>query len=174
MHNIPFFRQFLSIDYILSAQTDIKAGKPVSGETLLGAIEQSIQQQLPDCVRDIVRRALVPAVKTRGRPMKFGALLDFALEKVDGRYPALLRFEQRKKDRLLKTGKGVSKGDYSPSLRAYDRLLRHMKDAFGPMTPEALRNQHSAWRNGRYHASDNHIDSEDFEAEIESRFPIPQ
>jgi hypothetical protein len=171
MPNTPFSRQVLPIDYLLSAQTDIKAGKPVSGETLLCVIEQNIQEQLPDTVRDIVRRALIPAMKTRGRPMKFGALLDFALEKVDVRYPALLRYEQQKKDRLLRTGKGVSKGDYSPSLLAYDRLLRHMKDAFGPMTPEALRNMHSAWRNGRFHSSDNQTDSEDFEAEIERRFP---
>ena len=46
MPNTPFSSQFLPIDYLLSAQTDIKAGKPVAGEALLGAIEQRIQQQL--------------------------------------------------------------------------------------------------------------------------------
>jgi len=173
MPKIPFSSQVLPIDYLSWAQTDIKAGKPVSGETLLGVIEQSIQQQLPDTVRDIVGRALIPAVKTRGRPIKFGALLDFALEKVDVRYPALLRYEQRKKDRLLKSGKGVARGDYSPSLLAYERLLRHMKYEFGPKTPEALRNMHSAWRNGRFHSQENCTDSEDYDAEIELLFPAP-
>lgn len=174
MSKIPFADQILPVDYLLSVRTNIQAGKPVSGDDLLHMIEQCMRRALPESVRSIVRLALIPAVKTRGRPMKFGALLDLALEKVELRYPALLRYEQRKKDRLLQTGKGISKGDYSPSLLAYDRLLRHMKDAFGPMTPEALRNMHSAWRNGHFHASDNQIDSEDFEAEIESRFPTTQ
>jgi hypothetical protein len=111
MPKIPFSRQILPIDYLSSAQADIKAGKPVSGDALLGAIEQSIQQQLPDAVREIVSRALIPAVKTRGRPTKFGASLDLALDRVHARYPALLRYEQRNKDR----GNGVSKG--SSSLR---------------------------------------------------------
>ena len=162
MSKIPFADQIQPVDYLLSARTNIQAGKPVSGDDLLHMIEQCMRQALPESARNIVRLALIPAVKTRGRPMKFGALLDLALEKVDRRYPALLRYEQRKKDRLLKSGKGISKGDYSPSLRAYDRLLRHMKDEFDPITPEALRNMHSAWRNGRFHASDNQIDSAGF------------
>jgi len=174
MSKIPFADQILPVDYLLSVRTNIQAGKPVSGDDLLHMIEQCMRQALPESARSIVRLALIPAVKTRGRPIKFGAALDLALETVDRRYPALLRHEQRKKDRLLKTGKGVSKSDYSPSLLAYDRLHRHMKDAFGPMTPEALRNMHSAWRKGYLHASGNQIDSEDFEAEIDSRFPTPQ
>jgi hypothetical protein len=109
-------------------------------------------------------------VKTRGRPSKFGASLDLALEKVDQRYPALLRYEQRKKDRLLKSGKAVLKGG-SPSLLAYARLLRHMKDEFGPMTREALSNKHSAWRNGNFHSAENHVDFEGYDAEIERLFP---
>jgi hypothetical protein len=61
---------------------------------------------------EIVRRAIIPAVKTRGRPSRFGASLDLALEKVDERYPALLRYEKRKrkKHRLLKSGKVAQKG----------------------------------------------------------------
>jgi hypothetical protein len=138
MSKIPFADQILPTDYLLSAQTNIEAGKPVSGEDLLLAIEQSIQQQLPETVRNIVRRAIIPAVKTRGRPSKFGASLDLALEKVDQRYPALLRYEKRKKHDLLQSGKAALKGD-SSSMFAYGRLLQHMKDDFGPMTWEALR-----------------------------------
>jgi hypothetical protein len=170
MSKIPFADQILPTDYLLSAQTNIEAGKPVSGEDLLLAIEQSIQQRLPEAVRNVVRRAIIPAVKVRGRPSKFGASLDLALEKVDQRYPALRRYEERKKARFLKSGKAALKGE-SPSLLAYARLVWHMKDEFGPMTREALKNMHSEWRSGRFHSAENDIDSEDFEAEIERTYP---
>ena len=173
MSKIPFADQILPTDYLLSAQTNIEACKPVSGEDLLLAIEQSIQQRLSEAVSNVVRRAIIPAVKVRGRPSKFGASLDLALEKLDQRYPALLRYEQRKKDRLLKSGKAAQKGD-SPSILAYERLLRHMKDEF-PMSWEALKNMHSAWRNGHFHSAENHVDSEDHDAEIERLFPaVPE
>jgi hypothetical protein len=37
----------------------------------------------------------------------------------------------------------------------------------------ALRNKHSQWKNGRFHPLDNHVDSEDFDAEIDRQFPAP-
>jgi len=126
--------QKLPPDHLAFVQTSIAAGDGVAGDDLLLAIEQSIQQPLSEVVRKIVGLAIIPAVKTRGRPPKFGVLLDLALDKVDHRYPALLRYEKRKKKRLLKSGEVLQKGD-SPSMLAYERLLRHMKDDFGPMTP---------------------------------------
>jgi hypothetical protein len=168
MSKVPFRDQILPIDYLLSAQTNIKAGKSISGDDLLRMIDQCSYKPLPEAARDVLRRAIVPAVKARGRPSKFGAALDIALDKVDKRYPALLRHEQRKKNRLLKSGKVAQKGD-SPSLLAYERLLRHMKDEFGPMTPEGFKNMHSAWRTGRFHPND--TDSDDFDAEIDRLFP---
>jgi hypothetical protein len=174
MSKIPFADQILPTDYLLSAQTNIEAGKPVSGEDLLLAIEHSIQQRLPEAVRNVVRRAIIPAVKTRGRPSKFGASLDLALEKVDQRYPALLRYEQRKKDRLLKSGKAAQKGE-SPSLLAYDRLRKPISREFGPISREALSTMHSAWRNGHFHSAENQVDSEDYDAEIKRLFPaVPE
>jgi hypothetical protein len=174
MSKIPFADQILPTDYLLSAQTNIEAGKPVSGEDLLLAIEQSIQQRLPEAVRNVVRRAIIPAVKVRGRPSKFGASLDLALEKVDQRYPALLRYEQRKKDRLLKSGKAAQKGE-SPSLLAYDRLRKPISREFGPISREALSTMHSAWRNGHFHPVENDTDSEDYEAAIDRLLPsVPE
>ncbi len=170
MTNIPFSSQILPNNPLASVQACIRDGKPVSGADILLTIEQSIERQLPETVRNIVRRAIIPAVKTLGRPSKFGASLDLALDKVDQRYPALLRYEERKKDRLLKSGKAALKGE-SPSLLAYARLLRHMKDEFGPITREGLRNMHSAWKNGHLHSTENDTDSEDFDAEIERQFP---
>jgi hypothetical protein len=170
MPKIPFSDQILPIDYLLSAQTNIKAGKSVSGDDLLLAIQQTVQQPLPEALRSVICRATIPALKSKGRPSKFGAALDLALEKVDQRYPALLRYEKRKKDGLLKSGKVVSKGD-SPSMFAYGRLLRHMKDDFGPMTWEALKNMHSQWRNGHFHSAENLDDSGDIDAEIDRLYP---
>jgi len=169
MCKIPFSDQILPVDYLLSVRTNIQAGKPVSGGDLLRMIEQCMRKSLPERARSVVRLALIPAMKTRGRPSKFDAPLDLALEKIDRRYPALLRHEKRKKDRLLKSGKAAQKGD-SPSLLAYDRLLKHMNREFGPMTREALKNKHSAWRKGRLHPAENHVDSEDYDAEIERLF----
>ena len=170
MSNTPIPNQKLPPDHLLFVQMRIAAGNAVAGDDLLLAIEQSIQQQLPEAVRNIVRRAIIPEMKTRGRPTKFGVLLDLALDKVDHRYPALLRYEKRKKQRLLKSGKAAQKG-VSPSMLAYERLLRHMKDEFGPMTSEALRNMHSAYRKGHFHPSENDTGSEDYDAEIERLFP---
>jgi hypothetical protein len=127
MSKISFPDQFLPIDYLLSAQTNIKAGKSVSGNDLLLAIEQAIRRPLPDEVRSIVCQASIPTLKIRGRPAKFGASLDLALDRVDHFYPALLRYEQRKRDIFLRSGKARCKGD-SPSMLAYTRLLRHMKN----------------------------------------------
>jgi hypothetical protein len=114
MTNIPIRTQILPNNSLASVQACIRDGKQVAGEDILFTIEQSIERQLPEAVQNIVRRAIIPAVKTRGRPSKFEASLDLALERVDQRYPALLRYEQRKKDRLLKSGKAPEEGE-SPS-----------------------------------------------------------
>jgi hypothetical protein len=174
MSKIDIRDQVLPPDHLAFVQTSIAGGNGVAGEDLLLAIEQRIQQPLSEAVRAVVRRANIPAVKTRGRPPKFGVLLDLALDKVDQRYPALLRYEKRKKKLLLKSGKVPQKGD-SPSMLAYARLLRHMKDEFGPMTRDALKNMHSAWRKGHFHSAENHVDSEDYDAEIDRLFPsVPE
>jgi hypothetical protein len=172
MSKIDIRDQVLPPDHLAFVQTSIAGGNGVAGEDLLLAIEQSIQQLLSEAVRAVVRRANIPAVKTRGRPSKFGASLDLALEKVDQRYPALLRYEQRKKDRLPNSGKAPEKGE-SPSLLAYSRLLKPISREFGAITWEALRNMHSAWRNGHFHPVENDTDSEDFDDEIERQFPTP-
>ncbi len=174
MSKIDIRDQVLPPDHLAFVQMSIAAGNPVAGDDLLLAIEQSIQQQLPETVRNIVRRAIIPAMKTRGRPTKFGVLHDLAVDKDDQRYAALLRYEKRKKERRLKSGKAAQKGD-SPSILAYERLLRHMKDEFGPMSREALKNMHSAYRNGHFHSAENHVDSEDHDAEIDRLFPsVPE
>jgi hypothetical protein len=172
MSKIDIKYQVLPPDHLTHVQTSVRSGRSVAGEDLLLAIEQGLHRSLPEDLRNIVRQAHIPAVESKGRPKKFGATLDLALDKLDRRYPALLRYEQRKKERLLKRGKAALKGE-SPSLLAYDRLLRHMKDEFGPMTREGLANMHSKYRNGHFHSADNHVDSEDFDAEIERQFPAP-
>jgi hypothetical protein len=88
MPKIPFDDQILPVDYLLSVQTNIQASKPVSGDDILRMIEQCMRQPLLESARSVVRLALIPAVKTRGRPSKFGASLDLALEKVDQQFSA--------------------------------------------------------------------------------------
>lgn len=170
MPNIPFEKQRLPVNLVEKIEYKLAQREAVSGEELIEAIEQCMNQALPENARSVVRLAIIPAVKTRGRPSNFDARLDLALEKVDQRYPALLRYEKRKKDLLRRSGKAAQKG-HSPSLVAYARLQKHMKGVFGPMTAEALKNKHSAWRKGRFHSAENHVDSEDYDAEIDRRFP---
>lgn len=170
MSSIPFKKQKLPPNHLAFVQASIAAGDPVAGDDLLLAAEQILGVPLPEDARIFLRLANISAVKKRGRPRKFGASRDVALEEVDQLYPLLLRDEEEKKERLLKTGKSLQKGD-SPSLRAYGRLLQLMKRQFGPMTPEALRNMHSKWRNGHFHSAENQTDSEDFDAEVERLFP---
>lgn len=169
MPNIPFEKQRLPVNLVEKIEYKLAQRQAVSGDELIEAIEQCMHHALPENARSVVRLAVIPAFKTRGRPSIFNAQLDLALEKVDQRYPALLRYERRKKH-LLRRGKDARKGD-SPSLVAYARLQRHMKGVFGPMTAEALKNKHSAWRKGRFHSAENHVDSEDYDAEIDRRFP---
>lgn len=170
MTNIPFSSQKLPSDQLTFVQMSILAGREVAGEDLLRAVEQSGQQPLSVSARDIIRRASIPAVKIRGRPSKIGAKMDFALEKLDQRYPALLRYEQRRRCRLRRSGKATLKGE-SPSLLAYERLLRHMKNEFGAITREGLMNKHCQWKSGRFHCVENDVNSNDYEEEINRLFP---
>jgi hypothetical protein len=100
MSTIDFKSQVLPPNHLTNVQTSVRLGRSVTGEDLLLAIEESICRSLPEGLRYVVRHAFIPAVERKGRPKKFGASLDFALEKVHRRYPALLRYEQRKKDGL--------------------------------------------------------------------------
>ena len=83
MPNIPIEQQILPADHPSDVQMSIQAGKPVCGDDLLLAIEQINGQPLSEVARNLVRRAHIPAAKSPGRPSKFGAPLDFALEKLD-------------------------------------------------------------------------------------------
>jgi hypothetical protein len=83
MSRLPIAAQKLPADHVLFVQSRIRAGHAVTGNDLLLAIEQRTARPLSEEVRSIVRRAIIPAVKTRGRPRKFGAALDLALETVD-------------------------------------------------------------------------------------------
>ena len=64
MSKVLFSDQILPTDYLLSAQTNIEAGKSVSGDDLLLMVEQTTQGPLPEDVQSIVRRAVIPAMKT--------------------------------------------------------------------------------------------------------------
>jgi hypothetical protein len=57
---------------------------------------------------------------------------------------------------------------------AYKEILQDMKADFRNIDWQTLRNKHSAWNNGHFHSSENHVDSEDFDAEIERLFPSPR
>lgn len=100
------------------------------------------------------------------------------MEELDARYPALLRKheeEARKRRRLAAAGgAALASAERTPSETSYREILEDMKADFSNIDWQALRNKHSEWKNGHFHPSESHVDSEDFDAEIEQQFPAPQ
>jgi hypothetical protein len=128
MSNIPFENQRLPVNLVEQIEYDIAQGKGVSGDVLLGALEQSGGHQLDDRLRDIIRRFSAAAVKRRGRPSICKGREDFALEEVDARYPALHRKheEEAQQRRLLAAAEGtvLASAEPTPSELAYTQILR--------------------------------------------------
>jgi hypothetical protein len=100
------------------------------------------------------------------------------MKEVDDRYPGLLQKYQeevRQKRRSAAVGGVVlAEAEPTPSEFAYKELLQDVKADFPNIDWLALRNKHSAWRNGHFHPAENHVDSGDFEAEIDRLFPSPK
>ncbi len=177
MTNIPFENQRLPVNFVEQIEHDIAQGKRVSGDVLLGVLEQSAGHQLDDRLRDVVRTFSVSAVKRRGRPSGCNGRDDFALKQVDARYPALLRKheEAAQQRRLLAAAEGtvLASAERTPSELAYTEILQDMTADFPNIGWQAVRNKHSAWNSGHFHSANNHIDSDDYDAELERRFPAP-
>ena len=178
MSNIPFEKQVFRVDPVGQIEHRIAKGEPVSGDELLDAIEQSQGQQLDPRLREVVRRFSVSAVKRRGRPSNCKGREDFALAELDARYPDLLRKYRGevKQRRRLAAARGdiLARAEQTPSELAYRELLQNMKADFPNTKWLALSTKHSEWKKGHFHSAENHVDSEDFDAEIERRFPATQ
>src|SRR3954462_4914413 len=177
MSNIPFEKQYLQVNLVDQIAWAIASGHGVSGEILLAAIEQAVGRKLPAPLPEIVSKASIPAVKRRGRPANCKGREDFALEEVDAHYPTLLRkYEQEARQRRSLAslgGHAQARAEPTPSELAYREILQDMKADFPGVNWEALRNKHSQWKNGHFHPADNHVDSEDVDAEIDRQFPAP-
>jgi hypothetical protein len=177
MSNIGIEKQRLQVNLVEQIEREIAQGHGVSGEILLAAIEQSAGLKLPAPLPEIVAKASIPAVKRPGRPRNCKGREDFALEEVDARYPALLlKYEQEARQRRILAstdGDDLARAEPTPSELAYGEILREMKADFPNMDWRGLRNKHSQWKNGHFHSADNHVVSEDFDAEIERQFPAP-
>jgi len=175
MSNIPIEKQLLPVNPVEQIEYKIAHGEAVPGDELLDAIEQSQGHRLDDRLRDVVRKFSVSAVKRRGRPSNSKGREDFALEEVDARYPALLKKqeEEAKQRRVSAKAEGaiLASAEPTPSELAYTEILQDMTADFPNMDGGSLANKHSTWKNGHFHPAENDVDSEDFEAEIERRFP---
>jgi len=160
--SIPFSKQRLKRDIVADLRFDLDRGLAVSGEDLLRAVEQRMGA-LPDELRELFVAFSIPAVLRKGRPPNDRAALDFAMGDLDERYSSLL--EQFRSEDV-----SPSRPRMTPSERAYRQLLDEFRDDFPNIDWQALRNKHSAWKNGHFHSKD-FVDSEDVEAEIERQFP---
>ena len=178
MSNIPIEKQLLPVNPVEQIEHKLAQGEAVSGDELLGAIEYSQRHQPDDRLPDFIRRFSVSAVKRRGRPSNCKGREDFALAELDARYPALLRKYRGevKQRRRLAAARGdiLARAEQTPSELAYRELLQNMKADFPNTKWLALSTKHSEWKKGHFHSAENHVDSEDFDAEIERRFPATQ
>ncbi len=178
MAKIPFEKLRSPVNPVEQIVHKITQGEAVSGDELLDAIEQSQGHHLEDRLRDVIRRFSVSAVKRRGRPSKSKGREDFALEEVDARYPVLLqKYEQearRKRHLAAARGAVLGKAEPPPSESAYTEILEGMQEDFPNMDWRSLATKHSTWKRGHFHPSENDIDSEDVDAEIERVFPPPR
>ena len=177
MSNIPFEKQYLQVDLVDQIAREVALGHVVPGKILLSAIEQAVGRKLAAPLPEIIVKSSIPAVKRPGRPPNSKGREDFALEEVDAHYLTLLRkYEQQARQRrnsALASGDELARGESTPSELAYREILQDMKADFPGVNWEALRNKHSQWKNGHFHPADNHVDSEDVDAEIERQFPSP-
>jgi hypothetical protein len=178
MSTIPIEKQFLTKNPIEQIEYKLAQREAISGDELLDAIEQSQGQQLDPRLREVVRRFSVSAVKRRGRPSNCKGREDFALAELDASYPDLLRKYRGevKQRRRLAAARGdiLARAEQTPSELAYRELLQNMKADFPNTEWLALSTKHSEWKKGHFHSAENHVDSEDFDAEIERRFPATQ
>jgi hypothetical protein len=177
MRKFPLNEPILPIDYISSAKASVQSGKPVSGDDLLAAIEQSLPFGLAEELRTLVRQSNIPAAKSRGRRRSFDAALDVTLDTVDKRHAGLLRKYQeesrKKKADARKVRAILPKTEQPPSERAYRRIASTMQEELKRIDWKALRNLHVRWKKGDFHSAENHVDPTDFDAEIERKFPAP-
>lgn len=174
MSNIPFEKQLLQVNLVDQLARDVASGRGVSGENLLAAIEQSLGAKLAAPLTEIITAASISALKRPGRPPNPKGREDFALKELDDRYPALLReYEEKARERrslASADGDDLARAESTPSELAYRKILQDMQADFPNISWEALRNKHSQWKNGHYHPANNHVDSEDYEAEVDRQF----
>jgi hypothetical protein len=141
--SIPFSQQRLKRDFVADLRFDLDRGLAVSGEDLLRAVEQRMGA-LPAELRELLVAFSIPAVLRKGRPPNDRAALDFAMGDLDERYSSLL-------EQLRSEDVSPSKPRITPSERAYRQLLDEFRADFPNIDWQALRNKHSAWRNGHFH-----------------------
>jgi hypothetical protein len=175
MSKVPFEEQRLPVDLVEQIERDIALGNAVLGNHLLGAIEQSVDLQLAARLRDIVSKFSIPAVKRRGRPSHCKGREDFAMEELDSRYPMLLmkhrrEFQQRRSSAAAEATV-LPMSERTPSELAYRELLQDMRADFSNIDWLALRTKYSQWKTGHFHPAENHVDSQDFDAEVSRLFP---
>jgi hypothetical protein len=175
MSTTRFTDQRFPIDSLSNVERRPASGEAIAGAELIGAVEASYQQPVPDRLRAIISAAQIPAAAAkRGRPSNFGARQDFAMHRLDQRYPALLRYEERRQSTVVQSGTKPGSEDLTPSGRAYDRLRRHMQRDFNNIaTWEGLRNLHTRWKYGRLYGTD-YPETDDLSEQIDFHFPPPE
>jgi hypothetical protein len=123
MSNTPFEKQRLAVNLVEQIGHEIALGHGASGDMLLAATEQSLGFELPRPLRAIIAASSIPAMTRPGRPLNSRGREDFALEEVDGRYPALLRkYEEEARQRRSTAsadGDDLARAERSPSELAY-------------------------------------------------------
>lgn len=164
---IPLEQQRLHRDALTFLLEERSVGHALRGGDLLRAVEDWAGRRLPSSLRALFPEFATSPRGDQGRKAEKRAKEDFVMEEMDARYEELLKLYQAEEQ-------PNRSADYlPPSARVYFELLRERAADFGPITWEALRNRHSAWRTARSYPIEKLGTSEDYEAEIDRQFPPP-
>lgn len=175
MRKLPLKHQVFPTDYIAELEASMSRRSPISGDLLANACEQSINAKIPERVRNYFALFNCVGEEKRGRPLTFGAALDFTLLDIEEEYPALLaHYQQKALDarKAARMSRSVPpKGKDSPRQLAYAELLKKHRSVLGNMDWLSLANLHSKWKSGNFHPSDIDNAPLEFDEKLEQHFP---
>lgn len=158
----PINQQQLRSDALQSLRHERSLGNEIGGEAILRAVEEFAGKAATAGLRELLVEASIPhrTPRRRGRPCNHRGKEDFVMEQIDKIYPWLLKRYQTNKLEVTAERRPASE-------RAYRFLAHRARNILNNIDWTSLRNKHTRWKRGRFHAIEMCIDSDDYDSEID-------
>ena len=175
MRTVPIENQIFPSDPLSDFIALVAAEEPFTNEQVLAAIEHVAGRPMPELLAELVLRAKFKGLKRSGHPIKFDAVHEFTLPRLDLYYRVLVRKYQReaaaqRKNARLR-GEKLARGGHSSSERAYRWLCVRFKKEFGVIDWKSLRNIHTKWKKEALFRLEHETESFPFDEMLEQHFP---